>query len=110
MNDTIEGVELLVIVDLKSRNKEGSGTKLRVVQWVVNGQSKSVKVEKRQYYLDAYGKTMTGKAEGFSLDDLNALKPHWPRVLELMRNPPAVKTPEPVAAAAASDAIDEVPF
>ena len=86
----IRGVELLVIAERKADDK-GRSWKLRLVQWVVDGKSKSVKLEKRNFFTDEYGAVKTGKAEGFKIDDIRALKPHWTDIIEKMEHPPAVQ-------------------
>jgi len=104
----IEGVELIVILEGKVDDK-GRSWKLRLVQWVIDGESKSVKLERRNFFTGESGDTMTGKADGFSLKDLEACKPHWPKIMELMKNPPKVK---PAIIQAAEDILgaEEVPF
>ena len=85
----IQAVELLTIV-VGPETDKGNSWRLRLVQWVVDGVSKSVKLERRKFFKDAYGDTKTGKAEGFSLRDLEACKEHWPKIMALMKSPPAV--------------------
>ena len=110
MADTkdIQGVELITIAVSKEDDK-GNSWRLRLVQWVIDGVSKSVKLERRNFFRDAYGETRTGKADGFTLRDLEACKEHWPKIMEMMKNPPAVK---PAAIKAAEEILGatEVPF
>lgn len=100
----IRGVDLLVIAE-KAPEEKRNGWKLRLVQWVVDGKHKSVKLERRNFFIDEYGKTKTGKADGLKLEDLEACKPHWKQIMELMKAPPAVTAP-----AQGADDIEEVPF
>jgi hypothetical protein len=107
----IEGVELITIA-VSKENDKGNSFRLRLVQWVIDGVSKSVKLEKRNFFRDAYGEVRTGKADGFTLRDLEACKEHWPKIMDLMKNPPAVKTVTDTAVAAAKEILgaSEVPF
>ena len=115
----VRSVELLVLRNAPSRDKEGCGIKLRVVQWIFKkkegGEGSSVKFEKRSYFPGPDGDEHTGKAEGFGIDDFKLLKAvvdgetNFVRVMKLMENPPAIKpvaAPEPTA----DDSIEEVPF
>ena len=70
----IQGIELLVVAEKKPDDK-GRSWRLRLVQWIIDGKSKSVKLEKRSFYPDEYGNEKMGKSEGFSLSDLQACKP-----------------------------------
>lgn len=104
----IQGIELLVLAEGRPRD-DGSTWKLRVVQWVVDGQSKSVKLEKRKFFKDEYGNLKMGKAEGFSLDDLKSCNPKWGVIADLMKNPPPVVAPQR-GTEQAENKIEEVPF
>lgn len=83
----IQGVELLVVAK-KDPDEKGRSWKLRLVQWVVDGEAKSVKLERRNFFATEEGETRAGKADGFSLKDLEALKPFWKQIVETMQNPP----------------------
>ena len=86
----IDAVELITIA-VGPEDQKGNSWRLRLVQWVVDGQSKSVKLERRKFFKDAYGDTKTGKADGFTLRDLEACKEHWPKIMQFMKTPPEVK-------------------
>lgn len=86
----IEGRELLVVAE-KKPDEKGRSWKLRLVLWVVDGESKSVKLERRNFFTGEDGEMKTGKADGFSLKDLEALKSHWTAIIKLMQNPPKVE-------------------
>lgn len=101
-----DSIELIVVSDKKSTKQAGAGSKIRVVQWVFDKGS-SVKLEKRAYYTEN-GQVKTGKAEGFGLSDLEALKPKWKEIIQMMKNPP--KPPAPKAPARDENEIEEVPF
>lgn len=108
----IESVDLLVIVNFPEDQK-GNSRKLRVVQWIVHGVAKTVKLEKRSFFKDAYGEPRTGKCDGLTIQDLEACKPHWNKIMDLMKNPPAVKTQLQAAVETAKDVFtssEEVPF
>lgn len=111
----IQGVDLIEIVKSQPRDN-GSFRTLRLVQWVVDGQSKSVKLEKRNFFLDEYGEIRTGKCEGLTIQDLEACKPHWTKIVELMKTPPPYVAPTPeldAAVATAKEALpgsEEIPF
>lgn len=96
----IRGVELLVLWERKP-NEKGDSAKIRVVQWIVDRKAVSVKLERRTFF-SKDGETRTGKAEGFTLKDMEIVKPRLDEIMDLMRNPPAAKQPE--------DGIEEVPF
>ena len=85
----IEGRDLLVLVQGRE-NEEGRSWNLRLVQWIVDGEPKSIKLEKRRYFRDDYGEQRTGKAEGFSLQDLELIRKNWEKIMNLMNNPPSV--------------------
>jgi hypothetical protein len=109
----IRAVELIVMMETQP-NEKGNCRKLRLVQWVVDGESKSIKLEKRNFFTDEYGNQKTGKCDGLRLDDLEACKPHWTKIMELMKNPPAVKSPELEQAVAQTKEVmpgsEEIPF
>ena len=86
----IQAVELITII-VGPEDSKGNSWRLRLVQWVVDGVSKSVKLERRKFFKDAYGDIKTGKADGFTLRDLEACKEHWPKIMSLLKNPPAVQ-------------------
>jgi len=111
MADTkdIQAVELITIA-VSQEDKEGRSWRLRLVQWVVNGEAKSIKLERRNFFKDAYGETKTGRADGFTIKDLEACKEHWPKIMELMKNPPAVKKQDIKEAAKEILGAEEVPF
>ena len=104
----IQAVELITIA-VSQEDAEGRSWRLRLVQWVIDGVSKSIKLERRNFFRDAYGEPRTGKADGFTLRDLEACKEHWPKIMQLMKNPPAVK---PVGVKQAEEILgaSEVPF
>lgn len=106
----IDAIELITIAVSKEDDK-GNSWRLRLVQWIVDGEAKGVKLERRRFFKDAYGDTKTGKADGLSLKDLEACKEHWPKIMELMKNPPKPK-PNDSAVQAAKDILGatEVPF
>ena len=113
MADTkdIQGIELMTIA-LSKEDERGNSWRLRLVQWVVDGVAKSVKLERRNFFKDAYGESRTGKADGFTLRDLEACKEHWPKIMSLMKNPPAYSAPVAAAKEAAKEILgaEEVPF
>lgn len=104
----VDSVELLVIEDRPSRFEQGSGTKLRVIQWVYDDGNFSVKLERRGYFTKD-GKIMNGKCEGFDLNDLAALHPRWKEAISKMKNPPPPPKPAPKKDTT-DDTIEEVPF
>ena len=113
MPNDIEAVELITIASSKEDDK-GNSWRLRLVQWFVNGAAKSVKLERRRFFKDDYGNIKTGKADGFTLNDLNACKPHWKKIMELMQNPPKTMPAmtAPQAAKMAQEVLgdEEIPF
>mgnify|MGYP001575337326 CR=1 FL=1 len=94
----IQGIELLTANEWTSRDGKAS-SKIRLVQWVSDGKSISVKLEKRKFFKGEDGTWKTGKADGFNKKDLESLRPHWPKIKSLMDSPPPVPGPgESVAA------------
>ncbi len=112
----IVGVVLMTLdksaLDVKKNWKE-----FRLVQWVIDGKPKSVKLEKRGFYQTIDGDIRMAKAEGLVLADMEILKvveagqteSNFARVMKFMKNPPAYK-PEPKPAAGADGTIEEIPF
>jgi len=113
MADTkdIQGIELITIA-VSKEDERGNSWRLRLVQWVIDGVSKSVKLERRNFFRDAYGEPRTGKADGLTLRDLEACKEHWPKIMSLMKNPPPYvpKVEDVKAAAKEILGAEEVPF
>lgn len=89
----VRAIELLVISSKASTKKEGSGWKIRVVQWAKGTTSVSVKLECGEYWRDEEGRERF-KAKGFAKRDLDACKPKWPEIMALMTTPPAIAAPE----------------
>lgn len=106
MADKLEGIELLVIAE-KEVGEKYPGWRIRVVQWVKEGASIAVHLERREFYRSEDGEIMPGKAKGFTFDDLNKCKPHWAKIIDFMKNPPEVKQTEAQDAPAENG---EVPF
>ncbi len=110
---TFEEQEVLVVKNFPSKNKEGAGLRVRLVRWRVDGSVKSVKLEKRAYFIGEDGTERTGKkAEGLVLEDFAAIKAMWPQILAAFRNPPEFI---PTRAAGSSSykggaEIEQVPF
>lgn len=105
----IQGVELLVIAGKEPEEKR-NGWKLRLVQWVVDGKHKSIKLERRNFFIDDYGKMKTGKADGLKLEDLEACKPFWGKIIGLMKNPPPVTAAAKGTEQNPADTVEDVPF
>lgn len=93
MAGSVKGIELLVISKRESTKKPGSGWKIRVVQWVKDGASLSVKLECGEYWTDEATNEERFKAKGFSKKDLDACKPKWGEIIGFMNNPPPVASP-----------------
>jgi len=114
MSDKLESRELRIIKDTPSRNKEGAGWKLRVVQYHKGGKSLSVKLESGEYFKGDDG-IVRFKTKGLSDRDMEELEKKaaeapeltvYQIVRRLQKNPPAI--PQEQAAAATSD--EEAPF
>lgn len=108
----IDGVELLTIAS-REPNEKYNGWTIRVIQWVKDGKSISVQLENRKTFLKD-GEIRPGKAKGFSAKDLDTVKPHWAKIMALLRNPPAVKPKDPEPdlepVDGFGDANDDIPF
>ncbi len=103
-------IELLLIKDYPSKDQAGSGSKLRVVQWVFE-RGFSVKLERRAYYTKD-GSPRIGKAMGLGLEDFAELHARWKEVIQLMKNPPKPTPPkqETPDGEDSDGYIEEVPF
>ena len=98
-----KNIVLLSLNRWENPKKLGTGYELRVVHMVNDNKSMGVGVEKVYFYQDgakAIGKPLQRK-------DFATIKDHWPKVLDLMTNPPPLPEVQPQAA---SDSIEEVPF
>ena len=100
----IQGIELIVANEWTSRDGKAS-SKIRLVHWISEGKSISVKLEKRKFFKGEDGTWKTGKADGFNKKDLESLRPHWTKIKELMDNPPPIPGPssEPASDGGAYD-------
>ncbi len=95
--ETIKSRELWAITQNASRNKEGAGYKMRVVQYYKDGKNVSVKLESGEYWKGEDG-IERFKAKGLSPRDIKELlKTHTEKkmrviqVVEWMQdNPPAI--------------------
>ncbi len=110
----VESKDLFVVKKVEPEageryNKEGYT--LRVVQWIYEkkkgGIAASVSLEKRVQFLSEDGEPLNGKAKGFNLDDMDAIKASWDKIYSVMKNPPAPAWPTKADAKAE---IEEVPF
>lgn len=113
----IKAIDLLVIAKKNPESGEKynkDGYVLRVVQWVYErskgGTGSVVKLERRKLYLGEDGQAKPGKADGFSLADITALKPHWPAIIELLKNPPPPPVPLQSPPETKPDQLEDVPF
>lgn len=105
--------ELLVLADRKSNNKEGSGWKMRVVQYYKPGESISVKLEVGEYWKGDDG-IVRFKAKGLADRDFDELektdaetgKPIYSTVRKLIKSPP----PLPADSEPDNEPSDSVPF
>lgn len=114
--------ELLEFAKRDSRNKPGAGWKMRVVEYIKDGVSKSVKLEAGEFYPDQETKKTRFKSKGLTwrdIDTLRSIDPNsghtWITVAyNLMKNPPPIP-PEYLAQQGAAGAgamtnDNEVPF
>lgn len=114
MADDIRRVDLLILKDDKSKDKEGAGYRLAVVQWVkADKQIGKIQLAKMNYWVNENDHREYMKIKGLTLDDLHVCNPKWNDIAALMKNPPAVvpRAPAPAAAPAGdTDSLEEVPF
>lgn len=108
---SIQSRELLILSSNESKNKPGSGWKLRVVQYHKDGKSVSVKLETGEYWTGDDG-VVRFKAKGLALRDLEALerkgadgKTVYSAVKALMKDPPPIPEEVPIDKPG-----DEAPF
>jgi hypothetical protein len=122
----LESKELLVIKKVSPEPATGgskygkNGFTIRIIQWLFEGKGKnkgtvqgSVSLEKREFFLTEDGDLRTGKAKGFTLDDMAAIGPKWKEIVEAMKNAPEPAWPaggSKPQSAAVSEEIEEVPF
>lgn len=92
----IESKDLLIVKRVAPESGEKfnkEGYVLRVVQWIYEkkkgGVAASVSLEKRVQFLSEDGNPLNGKAKGFTLDDMDAIKASWDKIMAAMKNPPA---------------------
>lgn len=100
MADNIKSTPLLTI-SKSEPNKKGEATTVRVVMWSWLRDGKvgtSVKLEKRKLYKDENGEDKNGKAEGFTMTDLDLILSRAKEIQTAMANPPAPPAFEPQAA------------
>jgi hypothetical protein len=127
-DERIESKELLVVKKVSPEPATGeskygkNGFTIRVVQWLFEGKGKnkgavqgSVSLEKREFYLSEDGDLRTGKAKGFTLEDMAAISPKWGEIVGVMKNAPTPEWPTGSKAsrsepAAVPEEIEEVPF
>lgn len=105
---------LAVIQDVPSRNDDGSGMRIRMIRWRVDGKVSQPKLEKRSYYQDQNGggERSGKKAEGLTRADFGAIKENWAKVLQAFDNPGEFVSTRGSSASAAKapDDIEDVPF
>lgn len=80
----ITGKDLLVIGETQADDR-GRSSKLRVVQWTANGRKGKPKLEKRGFYKSEKGGLLTGDVLPLTFEDVRALAPALPKVLEVMQ-------------------------
>lgn len=75
----------LFVINVQGPDKRGNTTELQVVQWIVDGESKSILVEKREYYTDMRDqKRKLGKAKGFNRTDFELISQNWDKIKPLL--------------------------
>lgn len=84
------GFELMSFNDVKSRTNYGCGRKIRVVQYIKNCRHESVKLERDDYFFDKLTGTTKHRPKGFTAADLEACREHWPKIMDLLKNPPPI--------------------
>lgn len=104
MSKDIIGRELIVIAKTDA-DKYGNARVVRVVQWIIDGEPKSIKLEKRMFFRNKEGEERS-KPDGFTLIDLKEIQPRWRDIIEMMRNPPKYDS----HATEETNGIEEVPF
>lgn len=118
MADDMRRIDLFVVSDKKSEKKEGSGTRIAIVQWVKDDKSVSVQLVKMSYWMNDNDGQEYMKPKGFTHGELMSvfgkrgeLPPLWTekKLGDLMKNPPPVKAADKPAPGAGSE-IEEVPF
>ncbi len=118
--EELKSRELRIISQNPSRNKEGAGFKMRVVQYYKGQTNVATKLETGEYFQGDDGPRF--KAKGFTARDIeellkiDATSPAGLRVIQtalaLMKNPPAIPAEEeaPAADAFGQQPDPEVPF
>lgn len=81
------------------------GSELRLMAWIVDGSEKPIRVERRDYFLDAEGNKKSGKAKGLTYEDITYILEHGTEIQNKMMG---IKSD--VDSAPKDDAKDEVPF
>ena len=91
----------------KTEPRDGNWTEVRVVRWIIDGEPKSVRFERRKFYNDKdTGEAKMGKAEGFTIADLKLVAAKWKEIISIIQTPPPYKPAkqEPVPD------LEDVPF
>jgi len=111
----VESKDLFVIhreEPTKGEKYDKAGVVLRVVNWIYEKKDgstgNSVQLEKRQLYVHENGEVRTGKAKGFTLDDLGMIRGKWTEIVKTMRNAPKVEKEQKLSEAPPE--IEEVSF
>jgi hypothetical protein len=76
--------KVLWVIDSKENEKQGGGSDLRVIQWIIDGKPTKPGLEKRDWYLDDEGNRKNGKAKAFNSYDLVKVITNLKRIASLM--------------------------
>jgi hypothetical protein len=98
----VKAVDLLVLdkKDPEAGEKYNkNGFVIRVVKWVYKkkdgSEGESIRLEKRENYLTEDGEVRSGKAKGFTYEDLHQIKAKWTLIMGAFEK--ALRKPEPAA-------------
>lgn len=80
--------KVLWVIQSQENQKQGGGTDLRIIQWVIDGKPSRAMLEKRDWYLDENGDRKIGKAKGMVAGDLYLIITNLKAIAKLLEVKP----------------------
>lgn len=104
---TMQTFKVYTISENASREDPTKGWGQWVLLYVKDGKTVGCKHVCGKYSTKENGEIWY-RAGGMNAKDYETMKPHWPKVMELLRNPPPI--PQPEGEAASAPDLDAPPF
>lgn len=76
--------KVLWVIDSKLNERQGGGTDLRVVQWIIDGKPTKPGLEKREWFLDQDDNRKIGKAKAMTSFDLAKIITNIKKIARLL--------------------------